>query len=166
MIRKATYLDIDAILKVTKACAQYMIDKHIFQWNESYPNRAAFINDVERGELYVLEVENHIIGAITISTYMDSEYIPVKWLTSNNNNLYIHRLAVQPKQQGKGHAQKLMNYAEEMAIKNNYSSIRLDTFSKNERNQKFYELRGYKKLGEIFFPKQSEDPFYCYELVL
>jgi len=68
--------------------------------------------------------------------------------------------------QGQGYAQKLMTFAENYAIENNYASIRLDTFSQNKRNQKFYELRGYKRLGNIYFPKQSEHPFYCYELVL
>ncbi len=53
-----------------------------------------------------------------------------------------------------------------MLLKNNYLSIRLDTFSKNIRNQKFYELHGYNKLGDIYFPDQSENPFYSYELVL
>jgi ribosomal protein S18 acetylase RimI-like enzyme len=59
-----------------------------------------------------------------------------------------------------------MSFAEEFAQKNNYASVRLDTFSVNKRNQRFYELRGYKKLGDIYFPKQSEFPFHCYELIL
>jgi ribosomal protein S18 acetylase RimI-like enzyme len=87
-------------------------------------------------------------------------------LTKNKNNIYIHRLAVHPNLQGKGYAQQLMKFAEHYAQENNVLSIRLDTFSQNKRNQKFYELRGYKKLGDIFFPKQSKHPFHCYELVL
>ncbi len=166
MIRKGTAADIDNILKITKACATYMIAKNIFQWNEFYPSKTPFLNDVNRGELYVLEIENEIIGCVTISTFMDEEYIPISWLTPNKNNIYIHRLAIHPKQQGKGFARKLMEFAEDYAQKNNYQSVRLDTFSKNKRNQKFYELRGYKKLGDIYFPKQSEYPFHCYELVL
>lgn len=166
MIRKGTHGDIDNILKVTKACAAYMITKNIFQWNEFYPNKNPFINDANRGELYVLEIENEIIGCVTVSTFMDEEYIPISWLTPNEKNIYIHRLAVHPDQQGKGFAQQLMQFAEDYAQKNNYQSVRLDTFSQNKRNQKFYELRGYKKLGDIYFPKQSEHPFHCYELVL
>ena len=166
MIRKATLNDIDCIIEITKACGKFMVSKQIFQWNEYYPNRTAFENDIKRDELYVLEIENTTIGCIVISTVMDDEYIPVTWLTPNMNNCYIHRLAVHPKHQGKGFAQELMSFAETFAIENNYTSIRLDTFSKNLRNQKFYELRGYKKLGSIYFPKQSEYPFYCYELVL
>lgn len=166
MIRKATNKDIDSILNLTKACAKFMIDNGIYQWNEHYPSRQAFENDVFRIELYVLEIQSEIVGCIVISTFMDEEYIPIKWLTTNENNLYIHRLAIHPEQQGKGYAQKLMAFAENFARKTQASSIRLDTFSQNKRNQKFYELRNYKRLGEIYFPKQSEFPFYCYELVL
>ncbi len=126
----------------------------------------AFINDIKRDELYALEIDKKIAGTLVVSTYMDEEYIPVKWLTENENNIYIHRLGVHPNHQGKGYAQSLMNYAETFAIDNNYTSIRLDTFSQNKRNQKFYELRDYKRLGHIYFPKQSEYPFYCYEKVL
>ena len=166
MIRKATLLDIDSILEITKSCARHMITQDILQWNESYPNKNAFINDVKRHELYVLEEQNSILGCIVISTLMDDEYKPISWLTPNNNNIYIHRVAINPSCQGKGYAQKLMAFAEQHAIDNNYASIRLDTFSQNKRNQKFYELRGYKKLGNIYFSKQSEHPFYCYEFVL
>lgn len=166
MIRKATLTDIDAILALTKACAKYMISKEIFQWNEHYPNRTAFENDVKRGELFVMEIDNAILGCIVISTLMDDEYLPIKWLTKNLNNVYIHRLAVHPSQQGKRFARQMMDFAEAESKRNNIISIRLDTFSQNKRNQKFYELRGYKRLGNIYFPKQSEHPFYCYEYVL
>lgn len=166
MIRKAIEHDIDQILSVTKACAAYMIKQNIFQWNEFYPNNLAFEKDIQREECYVFENEKKIIGCITISTFMDEEYAPIDWLTSNNNNIYIHRLAVHPKYQGMGYAQQMMQFAENYAKNNKYQSVRLDTFSQNKRNQKFYELRGYKKLGDIYFPKQSQHPFHCYELVL
>jgi len=166
MIRLATAKDIDTLIGITKACANYMISKGIYQWNEHYPSKAAFIKDLERNELYLILVKNRVIGCIVISEFMDQEYVPITWLTPNGKNLYIHRLAIHPDYQGKGYAQQLMGFAENFALENQYASVRLDTFSQNKRNQKFYELRGYKRLGNIYFPKQSEHPFYCYELVL
>ncbi len=165
MIRTAKLQDIPHILTITRACAVHMAKKGIFQWNEHYPNAEAFGKDVARGELFVLE-DDKVIGCITISTLMDKEYDIVEWLTANGNNLYVHRLAVHPSSQGKGHAQQLMGFAEAYALENNFTSIRLDTFSQNQRNQHFYEQRGYQRLGSIYFPMQSEHPFYCYEKVL
>ena len=166
MIRIAKISEIPDIITICKACAALMISKGIYQWNECYPSATAFEKDIERGELYILSDKEEIIGTIVISTLIDDEYLPVKWLTTNSNNLYMHRLSIHPDHQGKGYAQKLMIFAENHANENNFTSIRLDTFSQNKRNQTFYETRGYQKLGDIFFPKQSEHPFHCYELVL
>ena len=166
MIRKGNLTDINRILKITKACTEHMIENNIFQWNAFYPNKNVFEKDVAREELYVIEADSELIGCVAISTLMDKEYIPVSWLTQSGKNLYIHRLAIHPKYQGIGYAQQLMSFAENFAVSHQFKSIRLDTFSKNLKNQKFYELRGYKRLEEIKFPNQSEFPFYCYELVL
>lgn len=166
MIRHAKILEIPDILSLSKACASYMISKGIYQWNEHYPSKEAFEKDIARKELYVLEIDNELVGMIVISTFMDEEYFPIKWLTPNQNNNYIHRLAVHPDFQGKGYAQQLMDFAENDTKEKGFASVRLDTFSQNKRNQKFYETRGYQKLGDIFFPKQSKYPFHCYELIL
>ncbi|NND63605.1 MAG: GNAT family N-acetyltransferase [Flavobacteriaceae bacterium] len=166
MIRLAKVQEIEEIMSITRACAVKMISEGIYQWNEHYPHIEAFQNDLMRNELYVLIEENKLVGSITISTVKDEEYIPIKWLTEDNLNYYIHRLAIDPTFQHKGYARKLMDFAEDFAKKKQANSIRLDTFSKNRRNQRFYESRGYRRLGNIYFPKQSEHPFYCYELVL
>lgn len=166
MIVPAKISEIPEILSLTKACAQFMIAKGIYQWNEHYPSPQAFERDIDRSELYLLKKEDRIIGTVVISTYMDEEYIPVDWLSPNNNNLYIHRLAVHPDFQKQGYAIQLMEFAEAFAKAKKATSIRLDTFSQNPRNQKFYTTRGYQKVGDISYPKQSEFPFYCYELLL
>ncbi|MDA8595723.1 GNAT family N-acetyltransferase [Flavobacteriaceae bacterium] len=164
MIRKATKADIPKIKALTEACAQNMINQHIYQWNEHYPSRKVFENDVEIGQLYCLDSQGSIEGIIVLSDIEDQEYQDVIWSGENGKKLYIHRLAVHPSYQKKGNARKLMDFAENYAKQEGYSWVRLDTFSQNKRNHKFYEARGYKRLGNIFFPKQSEHPFYCYDL--
>ncbi|MDT0676384.1 GNAT family N-acetyltransferase [Autumnicola musiva] len=166
MPRIATEKDLHNLKKLTQACALAMRNKGIFQWNEHYPSLERLAEDVQKKELYVKEVNNNIEGMIVLSAFMDAEYIPLKWLTKSENNLYIHRLATNPENWGCGTRKELMDFAEDFARKNNYESVRLDTFSQNKRNQKFYESRGYIKLEDIFFPKQSKDPFHCYELIL
>ena len=166
MIRPAKISEIDDILEITRACANYMMAKGIYQWNEQYPSKLHLELDMERNELFVKTINGSIVGAIVISEHMDEEYLPVQWLTKNEKNIYIHRLCVHPKYQGEGYAQKMMSYAEDHAKKNGFVSVRLDTFSQNKRNQKFYETRGYQRLGDVHFPEQSEYAFHCYELVL
>lgn len=166
MIRPAKLGEMTDIIAITKACAAQLIKNNIYQWSASYPTISDFENDIRRKELYIMEIEGQPIGTIVISTHMDEEYRPIEWLTQSKNNLYIHRLAVHPSHQNKGYAQDLMTFAENLGRENNYDSIRLDTFSQNKRNQHFYETRGYQKLEDIYFPKQSDHPFHCYELLL
>ncbi|VAW19596.1 Acetyltransferase [hydrothermal vent metagenome] len=166
MIKKASISDLDQLYSITKSCAKQMTGNGVFQWDENYPSKEILQKDIDLQQIWKLEVQSIIIGIIVLTEIEDQEYQDVKWLTKNNNNLYIHRLAIKPEDQGKGYAQKLMDFAENYALQNNYSSIRLDTFSKNKRNQEFYKKRNYKKLEHIYFPNQSEFPFYCFEKVL
>ncbi|WP_373058085.1 GNAT family N-acetyltransferase [Zunongwangia sp. H14] len=158
--------DLPNIKKLTEACARAMQEKGIYQWNEHYPSRERLAEDIQKKELYVKDKDGNIEGIIVLTDFMDEEYVPVKWLTHSGNNLYIHRVATRPEKWGSGTGKELMDFAEEFAKNQKYKSVRLDTFSLNKRNQKFYESRGYKRLGDIYFPKQSKAPFYCYELIL
>jgi len=166
MIRKAKITELPNIKQLTEACAKAMIKKGIFQWNEQYPSLQKLREDIENEELYTFVKDKRIIGIIVITPGMDEEYIPIKWLSRTNKNIYIHRLATHPDFWGQGYAQKLMDFAENKAKVEDYESVRLDTFSQNKRNQNFYEARGYNRLGNIYFPKQSKHPFYCYELLI
>jgi len=166
MIRQAKILEIPEILALTRACAADMISRGIRQWDDQYPSEAIFRMDIHLGRLFIRVKKGELLGVIALCEDKDPEYDDVKWITPDGNNLYVHRLAVHPDHQGLGYARELMDFAEQFAREKGYASIRLDTFSQNPRNQRFYELRGYTRLEEIFLPKQSPHPFYCYELCL
>ncbi len=164
-INIASSNQLDQIYSLTQDCVEDMLSKGVFQWNESYPSKDILAEDIDRGELFCLQAEEEIIGIVVVSDIEDPEYQGVDWLTPQGNSAYVHRLAVHPKHQYKGYAKQLMDFAEGYAESMGYLSVRLDTFSKNERNNKFYRNRGYKQLGDIYIEDQSEHPFHCYELV-
>lgn len=165
-IKNASIKDLEKLYSITKNCAKQMMKKGIFQWSENYPSKEILEKDIAVQQIWKLTENRIIVGIIVLTEIEDEEYKKVQWFTKNGKNLYIHRLAIHPNFQGKGYAQKLMDFAENYAKKNKYNSIRLDTFSQNIRNQVFYEKRKYKRLESIYFLNQSEQPFYCYELVL
>jgi len=165
-IKLAKLCDLDRVKEIAEACAKKMIEDNIFQWNENYPSKEIFREDIKNNSLFVARINSEIVGCIMLSSYKDDVYKNVKWISEDNNNLYIHRLAVHPRFQKKGIARKMMEYAEAFAKSKNHKSIRLDTFSKNYRNNKFYKLRGYIKLDDVFFPNQSVFPFHCYEKLI
>jgi len=165
MIRLAQKLDLQKVLQITRLCAVEMKSRKVFQWNEHYPDRKSFVNDINNNELYVYCINDKIVGCVSICSYMDKVYSKVSWKTNGENSIYIHRLAVDPEYQKKGVGSKLMDFAENKSKSDGAESIRLDTFSQNTVNQNFYKRRGYVRLEDIYFPLQSEHPFHCYELL-
>jgi GNAT superfamily N-acetyltransferase len=158
--------DLSRAVEITNSCGVDMQKNGIFQWDLNYPNIEILTRDVERKELFGCFLEDDLIGLMVLTDVMDDEYLEVEWLSQSGNNLYVHRLAVDPLHQNKGIASRLMDFAEDFARHKGYESVRLDTFSQNLKNNYFYQKRLYKKLSDVYFPKQSEHAFHCYELLL
>lgn len=166
MIRLGQPEHIDEIIAVTKACGRHLFENGIDQWDENYPDRSSIEKDIEAQSLFIYQEENIILGLVVLNESQDEEYDQINWLTAENaKNLIVHRLAVHPSSQGKGIARKIMDHSEEYAQEKGYDSIRLDTFSQNPRNQKFYQNRGYKELGSVFLKYKKDHPYFCYELL-
>jgi len=166
MISSGQLSEVDEIIQLTKACAKNLREQGIDQWDENYPAKSIIENDILSGTLFTFKVENEILGIIVLNETQDDEYQELNWLTSAlHRSIVVHRLAVKPKHQGKGIAQKLMAFGEEHAWKNDYNSIRLDTFSQNPRNQQFYLKRNYKFIGEVFLKYKKDFSYFCYELM-
>ena len=165
-IELANINDLDRVKKIADDCALEMVSRKIFQWDENYPNIEIFKKDIDNQNLYVYRNKSLILGCIMLSLSKDEVYNNINWLTKDEKNLYVHRLAVDPHYQNKGIGKLLMDFAEEYGRINSLKSIRLDTFSKNERNKKFYRSREYIQLDNVYFPNQSEFPFHCFEKIL
>ncbi|MGC6507342.1 MAG: GNAT family N-acetyltransferase [Myxococcota bacterium] len=159
--------DIDMIIRLTRACGRHMRANGIDQWDEHYPDRAVILNDLHTQTLFAYRKGTEILGIVVLNEAQDDEYADIGWSTNETDrNIVIHRLAVRPDQQGKGIGRKLMDFAEQWAKDNHYDAIRLDTFSQNQRNQRFYANRGYTNLGPVFLKYKKNHPYYCYELLL
>lgn len=167
MISEGTIHEIEEILALTKACGKHMRDNGIDQWDENYPDRGSLLNDIETKTLFAYREQGTILGIVVLNESQDEEYGELNWSTSDDDkNIVVHRLAVRPDQQGKGLARKIMDFAEQWAKDNQYDAIRLDTFSQNPRNQKFYTNRGYNDLGAVYLKYKKDHPYYCYEMLL
>lgn len=167
MIRLGKPEDVDAVTALTRACGKHLRENGIDQWDENYPDRDSLLRDAETETLFVYSEAETIIAVVVLNQTQDEEYDQIEWLTDDSSkNLVVHRLAVDPNHQGKGIARKLMDFAENYAKEQKYDSIRLDTFSQNPRNQRFYLNRGYKELGSVFLKYKKEHPYFCYEMLL
>lgn len=159
--------EIDEVIALTKRCGNHLRKNGIDQWDEDYPDFASIANDLETETLFAFRENDAILGIVVLNETQDEEYDEISWLTdSTARNLVVHRLAVDPIHQGRGIARKLMDFAENYARHNQYDSIRLDTFSQNPRNQRFYGNRGYTNLGSVYLKYKKDHPYICFELIL
>ena len=152
----------EQIFKIFENCKSAMELEKIFQWTDSYPNLDIIINDIKNSDLYELRIDGELLGVICFNIKQDPQYEIIDWVDKNGKVLIIHRLAINPLFQNQGLAKALMTFAEDFALINNFTSIRLDAFSGNKKGLKIYEGRRYLKRGEINFPGRNL-PFFCYE---
>jgi ribosomal protein S18 acetylase RimI-like enzyme len=153
-----------SIIEVIRACVHSMRQAGIFQWDEMYPNKDLVEEDMREGALYVAQEKGITLGAVCLNEKQDAAYHEVKWY-GTGPVLVVHRLCVDPVCQGQGVARRLMDFAEEYARQHTYASIRLDAYSGNSRAVKLYETRGYRKAGQVSFPRRAL-PFHCFEKIL
>ncbi|MEH7075298.1 GNAT family N-acetyltransferase [Neobacillus drentensis] len=85
--------------------------------------------------------------------------------TIKQTDCRYHRLVVHPKFQGKGYGKQLLQFAEEFALQNGYSSIRLDVYRQNPGALTLYERSGFQERGTIRFPFRSVS-YKCFEKIL
>ncbi|WP_315120474.1 GNAT family N-acetyltransferase [uncultured Clostridium sp.] len=164
MIRKATMEDLKDIMEIIKDTIVEMHSYNNYQWDESYPQEKDFINDIQKGDLFVSENHGKLVGFVCINKVEPVEYDGLNW-SLNENIMVIHRMAVNPNSRRKGIGRKLMEFADELAFENNIRYLKTDTYSLNTKMNILFSKCGYNLVGEMSF-LGKEKPFYCYEKVL
>lgn len=163
--RLATLDDIPGIMTMVQKVVPIMQSMGNFQWAADYPNPEVFAKDISLNQLWVVVIDENIAGVTAITKDQDPEYADAGWDISETA-IVTHRLAVCPDFQGRGIAKILMNKAEEVAILQGISILRVDTNTKNTATQALFPKLGYKFSGEISLAKRPGLRFYCYEKLL
>jgi ribosomal protein S18 acetylase RimI-like enzyme len=158
-IRKANMRELDVLHNVVRDATRHMDEQEIPQWDEIYPSREILEKDIEREEIYVIEVDGRVAGLIVMNEDQSPEYVAMAWAFAGRA-LVIHRLTIAPAHQRRGLASRLMDFAEEFATTQGYDCIRLDAFTRNPAAFNLYESRGYRNAGIVRFRKGE---FFCYE---
>jgi GNAT superfamily N-acetyltransferase len=161
-IRLANLTDIPGIMQVINAVVPGMLSAGNFQWDDTYPNPRVFETDIALNQLWVAVIDDEIAGVTAITTDQSPEYADVGW-DINETAIVTHRLAVQPKFNGRGIAAALLLQAEHEAVKRNIGVLRIDTNTENQATQALFPKLGYVYAGEIDLAFRPGLRFYCYE---
>ncbi|RSK50839.1 GNAT family N-acetyltransferase [Hymenobacter rigui] len=162
-LRPAALADVPAILALVRRVVPLMQAAGNFQWTAEYPNEEVFRRDVERGHLWVAELDGQIaaVAALTHND-QDPEYAQADWDVTEPA-LVTHRLAVSPAAQGRGLAASLLAQAEVLARQQGLRVVRVDTNSENQATQRLFPKLGYRYAGEITLAFRPGLRFFCYE---
>lgn len=158
--RKATSHDIPQIMEIIAFAKESRRLDGSNQWQDGYPNQISIETDIENGNGYVLAQNNDILfyAAIIFDIEPAYEAIEGKWL-SQQKYAVIHRMAVAEKAKGRGLAQRMMQEAETLSLKNYIFSIRIDTNFDNIPMLKLVEKLGYTYCGEVYFRGSARKAF-------
>jgi GNAT superfamily N-acetyltransferase len=161
-IRPATLNDIAPIMRLVNEIVPVMRASGNFQWDETYPNVEVFTHDIEKGQLWVAEVDGEIAGFSAITTDQDAEYANVGWDISEPA-IVTHRLAVGLGYRRQGIAEALLKQAEIVALTRDIRILRIDTNSNNKATRLLFPKLGYEFSGETGLNFRPNLRFYCYE---
>ena len=161
-IRRATKEDLNEIMRLIRRVVPLMRESGNLQWDDDYPDLSVFASDLEKGSLWVGEVDQRIAGVAAITTDQYAEYADVGWDVSERA-IVVHRLAVDPAFRGRGVAAALMHQAELVAIETGIQVLRVDTDTQNQATQKLFPKLGYMYAGEIGLEFRPGLRFFCYE---
>lgn len=164
MIKKAQISDLDQIMNIVKETVLQMNANNNYQWNRNYPSKENFIKDIQEETLFVFEIEGEVAGFTCINRNEAIEYKELNW-TQKDVAYVVHRIAISPKYRNKGIAYKLMEFAHDLAKKDNVKHLKTDTYALNTKAQELFKKCGYQYVGEVNF-HGNEKSFYCYEKVL
>ncbi len=135
---KDSYAITELLNKVTLHLHNKGINQWVFPWNEDIIK-----DDIKEKLVYVLEVDNLVIGTFSIK---DSNDVNVNIICPENK--YLYRIAILPEYQGLCLGSKIIKFSLDYSRKMN-KSLFLDCWAGNSKLKDFYKSEGFDLIGEI-----------------
>ncbi len=145
--RLGTKRDLDAICSLIREAIGVMEKNGIDQWDEVYPARNDFEEDIRKQTLYLAFQGQELIALYSISRDCDDQYQNAQWENDGLSAIILHRFCVSPRFQNRGIGKLVLQHIEEQVRDLGYRSIRLDVFTGNPFAQKLYLHHGYVPRG-------------------
>ncbi len=142
VFRPAQSADAEAVLSLYKS----LLGSPFCVWNEAYPGEEEIKHDIETENLYVLEDEGHIIGAV--SAVPENELDGFSCWHCKSAHRELARVAVARDRQGMGLAARMVNEAEAILRAQGCQAIHLSVAKGNIPAYKTYLKTGFAVVGE------------------
>ncbi|MBR5783110.1 MAG: N-acetyltransferase [Clostridia bacterium] len=145
MIRLTTHADIPVVLAIFDIARAFMRKNGNFaQWTGEYPGEADVLEDIRRGEGYVIEEDGEVCAVFTLLSRPEPTYAEIfdgNWLTDGSYGT-LHRVASNGKLRG------VVSQAVDFALQR-HSVLRCDTHAVNKPMQIALENAGFVHCGTV-----------------
>lgn len=153
IIRLGEEKDIDEIEKLYNELNDYL-EKNINYpvWKKGvYPIREDAIKGIKENSLYVVIIDDKIVGSVILSHEPEKAYLNAKWKRdlSYENIIVLYTFVGHPKYFGRGIGKALIEFAEKYGVETNVNSLRLDVYEKNTPAIHLYEKCGFNYIDKV-----------------
>ena len=149
--------DLEAVCLLIRQAIKEMESHGIYQWDDIYPAREDFEEDIEKHTLYLACLNEDLVAIYVISDECDEQYKNGQWKYDEKTAYILHRFCVSPLFQNQGIGKTVLLHVEEQIKEMGYQSVRLDTFTENPFAQRLYRHNGYEPRGHANWRKGMFD---------
>jgi GNAT superfamily N-acetyltransferase len=142
-VRAARAEDVETVAGLIDDATAWVGELGHEQWPLPYP-RLDVSAAVERGEVYLAEVEGEAVGTVTIL-----EDDPVYWGERPADAHYVHKLAVRRDHGGLGLGAAIVEWADVRAANAGRVFLRLDCLRDDPGIRAYYERLGFEHRGDF-----------------
>ena len=147
--RKAIESDIPAIAAIYDAIhtGEEKGETTIGWIRSVYPTADTARAALLRGDLFVQEDENAIVGAAIINQSQVDVYAGAPWRypALDAQVMVLHTLVISPKCAGRGYGKQFVRFYESYAFSHGCRYLRMDTNARNTRARTLYKKLGYRE---------------------
>ena len=148
-IRRATLFDLAGVARLYEEIHDAQARGRVTTgWLRGvYPTRETAEAALQRGDLFVLEEDNRILGAAVINALQVDVYARAPWAfeAAEEEVCVLHTLVISPRHSGKGLGRRFVAFYEDFARERGCRVLRLDTNERNERARAMYRRLGYRE---------------------
>lgn len=168
LIRKSDNSDIKFLMPIFEEARRTIATLGIDQWQNGYPSEDVILDDIEKAQSYLCEIDGKVCGTFAMLENGEPTYDKIydgKWLTGDSAEyIAIHRVAISVSTRGSGLSGKIIGYATEFAKSLGRGSLRIDTHRGNVVMRRMLEKNGFKYCGIIYL--EGGDERVAYEKIV
>ncbi len=152
-VRRAEAADVPAVARIYEEIldAQDAGELTVGWERGVYPTRVTAEAALRRGDLFVLEAEEEVVGAAVINRLQVDVYALAPWehAAAEDGACVLHTLVISPRAAGQGLGRRFVRYYEEYARALGLAELRMDTNARNVRARALYAGLGYREVATV-----------------